>query len=234
MAEFRPGGFTILPPVIKNLLIVNTLVFIAQKLTVQTQNPVIEQLFALHDVHSVYFKPWQLISYLFLQADFWHIFFNMFALWMFGSALENVWGSGRFLFFYLICGVGAGAMQLAILYDQTAPLMAEFYMLPQSQQDRLLYAPNFIVNGATIGASGAVFGCLAAFAYLFPNDYIYLYAFLPIKAKWFVLGYAAVELWTGIQNSAGDNVAHWAHLGGAAVGIIIVWIWNKTNRRRFY
>lgn len=234
MAEFRPGGFTILPPVIKNLLILNTLVFIAQKLTLKEDNPIIEQLFALYDVHSVYFKPWQLISYLFLHADIWHIFFNMFALWMFGSILENVWGSGRFIFFYLICGVGAGALQLAILYYQNAPIMAEFYTLPQSQQDQLLYARNFIVNGSTIGASGAVFGCLAAFAYLFPNDYLYLYAFFPIKAKWFVLGYAAVELWMGVQNSAGDNVAHWAHLGGAAVGFIIVLIWNKTNRRRFY
>jgi membrane associated rhomboid family serine protease len=103
-----------------------------------------------------------------------------------------------------------------------------------SQQEDLLYSKSFKVNTATVGASGSVFGCLAAFGWLFPNSLLYIYFLFPIKAKYFVILYAAMELWLGIANSAGDNVAHWAHLGGAAVGIILVLFWNKTNRKQFY
>jgi membrane associated rhomboid family serine protease len=234
MTEFRPGSFQMIPPVIKNLIIINVLVFLAQ----QTLGPVIEEkmynLLALHDIHSVFFRPHQLITYLFMHGTWDHIFFNMFALWMFGAILENYWGGKRFLIFYMVTGIGAGLCHLAVLYYEMAPIADMFHQLSPDQQQELLYSQQFKLNGATVGASGAVFGCLAAFGYLFPNSLIYLYFFVPIKAKWAVIGYAALELFSGIRNSAGDNVAHWAHLGGAAVGILLVMYWNRNNRRNFY
>jgi membrane associated rhomboid family serine protease len=158
----------------------------------------------------------------------------MFALWMFGSILENLWGPKRFLVFYLVCGLGAALCHMIILYYQMQPLAEAVTNLPLVKQQELLSNPLFKLNESTLGASGAIFGCLAAFGYLFPNTYIYLYFFFPIKAKWFVLGYAAVELFMGVKGSAGDNVAHFAHLGGALIGIILVYYWNKKNRRNFY
>ncbi|HEX5024611.1 MAG TPA: rhomboid family intramembrane serine protease [Agriterribacter sp.] len=234
MREFRPGGFQVLPVVVKNLLIINGLVFLAQKIFENTGMLSLENIFALHDVHSVYFRPHQLVTHLFMHGSFGHILFNMFALWMFGNVLENYWGAKRFLLFYIACGLGAGILHLIVLYYENIPIMELFHALPIEQQDELLYSPTFKINTATLGASGAVFGCLAAFGYLFPNSLIYLYFFIPIKAKWFVLMYAAMELFLGVQNSAGDNVAHWAHLGGALVGFLMVLYWNKTNRRKFY
>ncbi len=234
MTEFRPSSFQLIPPVIKNLIIINVLVFLAQ----QTLGPAVEtkmlDLFALHDVHSAFFRPHQLVTYLFLHATWEHIFFNMLALWMFGAVLENYWGPKKFLIFYIVCGIGAAVCHLAVLYHENAPLMEEFSMAPLAQQQDLLYAHNFIINEPTLGASGAVFGCLAAFGYLFPNSLIYLYFFVPIKAKWMVLGYAAIELFSGVRASAGDNVAHWAHLGGGLVGLLLVIYWNRTNRRNLY
>ena len=234
MTEFRPGGFQVLPVVVKNLLIINGLVFLAQVTFEKTGLGSLENLFALHDVHSVYFRPHQLVTHLFMHGSLGHIFFNMFALWMFGNVLENYWGAKRFLIFYMACGLGAGILHLGVLYYENVPIMQMFHTLPAIQQEELLYSPNFKVNIATVGASGAVFGCLAAFGYLFPNSLIYLYFFIPIKAKWFVLMYAAMEFFMGVRNSAGDNVAHWAHLGGALVGFLLVLYWNKTNRRKFY
>lgn len=234
MTEFRPGGFQVLPVVVKNLLIINGLVFLAQVTFEQTRLGSLENLFALHDIHSVYFRPHQLVTHLFMHGSFGHIFFNMFALWMFGSVLENYWGPKRFLIFYILCGLGAGILHLGVLYYENIPVMQLFHSLSAAEQEQLLYSPTFKVNTATVGASGAVFGCLAAFGYLFPNSLIYLYFFIPIKAKWFVLMYAAMEFFLGVQNSAGDNVAHWAHLGGALVGFLLVLYWNKRNRRTFY
>ncbi|HEY4110522.1 rhomboid family intramembrane serine protease [Puia sp.] len=223
-----------IPPVIKNLIILNVLVFLAQQTLGRGVENSILNLFALHDVHSAFFRPHQLITYMFLHGGWDHIFFNMFALWMFGAVLENYWGSKRFLIYYVICGIGAAVCHLIVLYIEMAPLMDQFHQIPLQEQQELLYSAEFRVNEATLGASGAIFGCLAAFGYLFPNSLIYLYFFVPIKAKWAVLGYAAIELYSGIRSSAGDNVAHWAHLGGALVGIIVVMIWNRNNRRNFY
>lgn len=233
MTEFRPGGFQVLPVVVKNLLIINGLVFLAQVTFEKTGMGSLENLFALHDVHSVYFRPHQLVTHLFMHGSFGHIFFNMFALWMFGNVLENYWGAKKFLIFYIACGLGAGILHLGVLYYENISVMQLFHSLPAIQQEELLYSPNFKVNIATVGASGAVFGCLAAFGFLFPNSLIYLYFFIPIKAKWFVLMYAAMEFFMGVRNSAGDNVAHWAHLGGALVGFLLVLYWKKSNRRRF-
>jgi membrane associated rhomboid family serine protease len=234
---YRPNRF---PPVVKNLVIINVLIFIIQ-MTFGESNPnVIENLFALHDVHSPFFRPHQLITYMFLHGGFDHIFFNMFALWMFGSLLENYWGAKRFLQFYIICGIGAGLLHLGVLYIEMKPAWEYLHSLPQEVQDKWIYSPETVVankwavNAPTLGASGAIFGCLAAFGYLFPNSLIYLYFLVPIKAKWFVLIYGGIELMMAIRNSAGDSVAHFAHLGGAITGFIIVFIWNKTNRKTFY
>jgi len=231
MTEFRPGGFSMIPPVIKNLIIVNVLIFLAQEVFKNNPSLRIDELFALHDIHSSLFRPHQLITYMFMHGSWGHIFFNMFALWMFGSILENLWGAKRFLIFYILCGIGSAVLHLGVLYFENEQVMQGMHLL--DYQDQVIAASK-IEYQSTVGASGAVFGCLAAFGYLFPNSLIYLYLFIPIKAKWFVLIYGGMELFFAIQNSAGDNVAHWAHLGGAAVGLVLVWFWNKTNRKTFY
>lgn len=233
MTEFRPGRFELIPAVIKNLIIVNALIFFAQYVFEKNGSFDIEDYFALHDIRSVYFRPHQLVTHMFLHGGFEHLFFNMFALWMFGSILENLWGPKRFLIFYVVCGLGAALLHLGTLYYELTPYWNTFYSMSPEEQEKVRYIKN-ILNSETVGASGAVFGCLAAFGYLFPNSLIYVYFFLPIKAKWFVLIYGAMELWLGIRNSAGDNVAHWAHLGGAIVGLLIVISWNRKNRRHFY
>ena len=234
MSQIRMSGFQEIPPVIKNLIIVNALLFFAQ--TIFENNPTlrIEEFLALHDVHSAFFRPHQLITYMFLHANIGHIFWNMLLLWVFGSMLENVWGSKRFLVFYVLSGIGAAVLHLAVLYFEMEPVMAQFRMLPPEQQAELIENPLFRVNTATLGASGAVFGCMAAFGYLFPNSILYIYFLFPIKAKWLVIIYIVMELWLGVRNTAGDNIAHWAHLGGGLAGFLLVLYWNRTNRRNFY
>lgn len=232
MTQFRPSRFEILPTIIKNLLIINGLVYLAQITVGEQYN--LNQHFALHTWQSILFKPWQFFTHMFMHGDFYHLLGNMFALWMFGSILENVWGPKRFLTFYLVCGFGAALCHMLVLYYEMQPIAEAFKLLSISEQQDLLYADNFKLNTATLGASGAVFGCLAAFGYMFPNTQIYIYFLFPLKAKWFVMIYAAFELMQAINNSAGDNVAHFAHLGGALVGIILVYYWNKTNKKTFF
>jgi membrane associated rhomboid family serine protease len=244
-------------------------------LSVRT-GPVMDH-FALHHILSPLFKPWQLLTHMFMHGGLTHLFFNMFALWMFGSILENLWGPRRFLIFYLLCGMGAAILHLVFLWVENLPMITDFEALKIQPTARgfidfankygltryidagwankmadawmadpanLSYAEkavltatdftHYVLGQPTVGASGAVFGCLAAFGYLFPNTYIYLYFFIPMKAKWFVLIYIAVELFTAVSNSAGDNIARWAHLGGALVGLLLVIFWNRKNRRTFY
>jgi membrane associated rhomboid family serine protease len=250
MTEFRPGRFQILPTVIKNLLIINTLVFLIQ-INFSSYNFPIEDMFALHTWQSNLFKPWQFITHMFMHGSWAHLLSNMFALWMFGAVLENLWGPKRFLTFYLVCGLGAALCHMIVLYFENEQMIAAYNALRSNSEGFTLRAiefmkeygisPNmnidetfsFRLNEATLGASGAVFGCLAAFGYLFPNTYIFIYFFFPMKAKWFVLLYAGFELWAAISSSAGDNVAHAAHLGGALFGLILAYFWNKNNRNRY-
>ena len=229
-SDIRPGRFQVLPLVIKNLIIINALVWLAQ-ITVGKDLISIEDLFALHHFSSPYYHFWQFITYMFLHSSesFFHILFNMFALWMFGSTLENLWGPARFLAFYIVCGLGAGITQaLALTYDISQ--YNTMYSLGQISIDQLY----MMVNVPTLGASGAVMGIFAAFAYTFPNSQMIILPIpFPIKAKWALLGLAVLDVLGGISSES-TGIAHFAHLGGAAVGIIIVLIWNRKNRKHFY
>ncbi|MCE3282441.1 MAG: rane protein of glp regulon GlpG [Chitinophagaceae bacterium] len=256
MTQFRPSRFEILPPVIKNLVIINGLMFLAQQTIKSTVFGSLEDIFALHTWQSDLFQPWQFITHMFMHdPNNWaHIIFNMFALWMFGSILENVWGQKRFLIFYFVAGLGAALAHMIALHFDSQVVIQQFqaiqtttdaeyfidkywsrsFQLPPTWGEATQAVLNQHLNQPTVGASGAVFGCLAAFGYLFPNTYLYLYFLFPVKAKWFVLGYIALELFSTFRSSAGDNVAHLAHLGGALFGFLMVWTWNKRNRRNFY
>ena len=228
--DFRPRGYSNLPTIVKNLLIINGLVWVAQ-ITIGDRLIAMDDTFALHYVKSFNFKPWQAVTYMFLHSpgNFFHLLFNMFALWMFGSTLENLWGPGRFLTFYLLCGIGAAVVHMgALWYDisQIAPLFKQGLISPE-QYDMFLNVP-------TMGASGAVMGIFAAFAYTFPNSEMLILPIpFPIKAKWALLGLALMDLFGGISSEQ-SGIAHFAHLGGAAFGIILVMIWNRGNRRMFY
>lgn len=236
MANTRQWGLPGFPPVIKNLIIINFGVWLWEISSKSNGQWVIEH-FALYDVRSPLFKPWQFITYMFLHQDryppdqgggiFWqHIAFNMFALWMFGSALETLWGSRRFLWFYLICGVGSVVLFSGITYIHNTHLLAD----PTTDPARILFEP-------ILGASGAVFGVLVAFGYTYPNvELIILPIPIPIKAKWLVIGYVVLELVLGIYQP-GDEVAHFAHVGGALVGFLLVYFWfrkYRRNRQDFY
>ena len=225
--DFRPKT---LPLVIKNLIIINALVWLAQ-ITIGKNLVSMEDLFALHHFSSEHYGFWQFFTYMFLHSSssFFHILFNMFALWMFGSTLENLWGSGRFLMFYLVCGIGAGITQgLALSYDMNQ--YNALYQAGQISGEEL----RMLANIPTLGASGAIMGIFAAFAYTFPNSQMIILPIpFPIKAKWALLGLAVLDLIGGVSSES-TGVAHFAHLGGAAVGIIIVIIWNRKNRNRFY
>ena len=235
MTEFRQTRFEILPTIIKNLIIINALIFLAQMALGDRLESKMFDLLALHTWQSPLFKPWQFITYMFLHGSFDHIFFNMLALWIFGSVLENLWGPKRFLIFYFTCGLGAALCHMIVLYFEMQPFVNYFNSLSFEEQQTLLSRSNFPLYQPTLGASGAIFGCLAAFGYLFPNDRIFLlFPPIPIKAKWFVTGYIVLELFQALRHSAGDTVAHIAHLGGAVFGLALVYFWNKTNRRRFY
>ncbi len=273
MSEFRPGRFQMLPLVIKNLLIINGLVFLAQLTLEKMYGYRLENLFGLHYWGSDLFMPHQFVTHLFLHGGFGHLFTNMFALWMFGSTLENIWGPKRFLVFYMVCGIGAAFCHMAVLvYDnvQISHYVTQFMNDPSfdtfakfqqkfklealqglysewsnkpPEDPELINLARYFLNSyqdgyrnvPTVGASGAIFGILFAFGYLFPNSYLFIIPIpFPIKAKYFVGGYILLELYLGLKNDGGDNVAHWAHLGGVLFGYLLLKLWNRHNRRTFY
>ena len=190
-------------PVVLNLIIINTLVYIVQFLF-DGPDEKISSVIALFPYNTPFFKPYQLVTHMFAHGGFFHLLFNMFVLWMFGSMLERIWGPKRFLIFYLACGLAAGVAHLAL------------------------------ENVAAVGASGAIMGLFAAFAYLFPNTEMIMFPIpVPVKAKYAIALLAAYDLFSGV-NPLGDNIAHFAHLGGLVMGFILVIIWNKTNKQTFY
>lgn len=245
MQQYRPNSFSMLPLVVKNLLIINGLFFLTT-LVFETQlNFDLADYLGLHYPLAESFRPWQLVSYMFMHGNFMHLFFNMFALWMFGNTLENYWGPKRFLIYYMATGIGAGIIQILVTHFRLMSLYSqiseeglnfvitkgsEIYQSGQNFSDPIAGKINLLMNSVTIGASGAVFGILLAFGMLFPNTLLYIYFAIPIKAKWFVVLYGAVELYSGIANSSGDNVAHFAHLGGMLFGFILIKFWQKNNK----
>jgi len=280
--EYRPSRFQVLPPVVKNILIISGILFLATQVFLKNPGIKLTDYLGLHYYSSELFRPYQFITYLFMHADFSHIFFNMFAVWTFGSVLENVWGPKRFLIFYLITGMGAALIQYLVIYFEindsvkifeqllnennvdkltqffnggvlTPYLNASSYDLFQSFVDQynasslsdpgkaVYLAHEFIqavqssyLNGQVIvGASGSLFGLLLAFGMLFQNTYLSIFFFIPIKAKYFVMIYGLFELFSGIANQPGDNVAHFAHLGGMLFGFFMIIYWKK-NRNHFY
>ncbi|MFB6319236.1 rhomboid family intramembrane serine protease [Saccharicrinis sp. FJH54] len=240
-------------PVVKNLIIINVIFWVASIVVFRTFGIQLEQYLGLHYFKSHQFMPHQLITYMFMHSyirmSLGHIFFNMFALFMFGVMLERVWGSKRFLQYYLITGIGAGLVQMLVFYIRIqslekgiAPDMIQniynngWSILQEGKNfsDPVLAQLNLMINTSTIGASGAVFGILLAFGMLFPNTQLMLlFPPIPIKAKYFVIGYGVIELFAGVANRTGDNVAHFAHLGGMLFGFFLIRYWNK-HTKNFY
>lgn len=207
MNEYRPGGFQILPPVVKSLIIINVIVFLGVNFTGERMEYFFTEQLALFHWKSPFFKPWQFVTHMFMHGTFMHLFFNMFALWMFGNTLENLLGSKKFLIFYFVCGIGASICYLAVMSLGTPDL-----------------------GMPMVGASGAIYGLLFAFGYLFPNLMVYIYFLFPLKAKYFVAIYAALELFSGLRNNPADNVAHFAHIGGMLFAFIILRIWGISSK----
>ncbi|MBA3899436.1 MAG: rhomboid family intramembrane serine protease [Bacteroidetes bacterium] len=274
----RPTGFNVLPPVIKNLLIINGLFFLATIIFQSRLHIDLIDIFGLKIPLAPDFEPYQIITYMFMHGGFGHLFFNMFALWMFGNVLENHWGPKRFIIYYLVTGIGAAATHYLVLYYvELAPtinavnafldspsneaflqfvnsehfkitsteIMNNFNefrpkynsLLQQGETYDALnkavrfaaeYKMNFYNAPNVVGASGSVFGLLLAFGMLFPNQVIYLYFAIPIKAKYFVILYGGISLYAGFADKA-TNVAHFAHLGGMIFGFILIMLWKKRQ-----
>lgn len=243
-----------MPPVTKNLLIINILFYIAT-LVLDSKGIHLIPMLGAHYVNSTLFEPYQVITHFFMHSQsIAHIFFNMFALVMFGSLLEKLWGPKRFFIFYIASALGAFALyniigvyeimqmksqiiasgiDITLINEKLHQVDTLQQMLPYIENELVL---DYVVKSyiPMVGASGAVFGIMAGFAYLFPNTELFLlFIPFPVKAKYLVGGYFLIELYMSFQNSAGDSVAHLAHVGGAIVGFILVFIWNR-NKKTFY
>ena len=225
MNNFRPSGFSVLPTVVKNLLIINVLFFLATMAADVVLRINLSDYLGLHYIGASDFQPYQLVTYMFMHGDFSHLFFNMFALWMFGNSLENIWGPNRFLLFYFICGIGAGLTQELVQYIQYVTTLSGYQNVNIS--GHIIPMADYLNLLTTVGASGAVYGILLAFGMMFPNSTLYIYFAIPIKAKWFVLIYGIIELFAGFRGV--DNVAHFAHLGGMLFGLILILYWKKKG-----
>ena len=218
-------------PIVLNLIIINVLVYVAQTLTGGLQgSDTTTDLFALHHYKSTYFQPYQVVTHMFMHGGFFHLLFNMFALWMFGTMVERVWGAKKFLIFYFICGLGAAFFQMgSYAFDWWAvdhAILTDDVLVQYQQRLR---------EQATVGVSGAIMGVLAAFGYLFPNTEMIIFPIpIPIKAKWAIMGMIALDVFGGVVKVQGDNIAHFAHIGGALIGFLLVLYWNKTNKKTFY
>jgi membrane associated rhomboid family serine protease len=272
MNNYRPQGFSVLPLVVKNLLILNGLFFIATIVLQNSMQVDLKDYLALYYPSSEYFKPYQFVTHLFMHGNFMHLFSNMFALWMFGAVIENYWGPKKFLTFYFVTGLGAALLHTLVNYVEISqlqkaanafitnptpaafesfvlndvpniyrPSFSELMNIWTSNPDSIPFKENAISivnelitvkeNIPTVGASGAVFGVLLAFGMILPNAMIYIFFFLPMKAKYFVIIYGLFELYSGIQNNPGDNVAHFAHLGGMIFGFILIKYWKTKDSR---
>lgn len=196
------GGFmSNVPKAVKHIIIINVLMLVLTYLN----NPLMSKWFALNPISFIW-KPWQLVTYMFMHGGFGHLFFNMYTLFIFGSVLENVWGTKKFLTFYFVTGIGAALVNIGVQY-----LTGSFAL--------------------TVGASGAIYGILMGYAMLYPDSRpTLLFPPVSMKAKWFVLIFAGIELLLGISNNPADNVAHFAHLGGLIFAFLLIMFWKKRHR----
>ena len=235
------------PTVTKNLIIINLLcffgAFVAERYGIDLNN-----VLGLHYFESEKFRLYQLFTYMFMHSGFEHIFFNMFAVWMFGRILETVWGPSRFLFYYVLCGVGAGLVQEVAQYFDFMPYMADMAQLSTYASDAVIPIHGVshtaaqwltmyerVISVSTVGASGAVYAILMAFGMMFPNQELFIFPLpMPIKAKWLIIGYFVIELGLGIMNN--DGIAHFAHLGGMVFGFLLIVYWKTkgTGNERIY
>ena len=214
-----------IPSMTKNLLIVNFLAFVATWV-LELRGIDLTSLLGLHFFMASDFHFYQFVTYMFLHGGLTHIFFNMFALWMFGSVIERVWGPKKFLFYYIVCGIGAGVAQEVVQYAtyMYEDMGAYQYVNVNGVQ---VTTDAYINLWTTIGASGAVYGILLAFGMIFPNERLFIIPFpFPIKAKWLIVGYIAIELFSAMSGP-GDGVAHMAHLGGMLFGFLLIRYWQK-------
>ena len=223
--QFRPQGFSILPVVVKNLLIINIIFFLATWAAEAVWRIDLSQYLGLHYIGASDFRPYQFVTYMFMHGSFAHIFFNMFALWMFGNTIENAWGPKKFLIFYFVCGIGAGLTQELVQYIQLHDMIQNYQYVRYGNSS--IPVDEYLNMLTTVGASGAVYGILLAFGMMWPNSRIYIYFAIPIKAKWFVIIYGIIELFSGF--SSVDNVAHFAHVGGMLFGLILILYWRYKD-----
>jgi membrane associated rhomboid family serine protease len=237
-------GFLGLTPVVKNLIMINILMLLAYYAARSVFGIDLNGLLGLYFPKSEQFKPVQIVTYMFMHGGFWHLFFNMYALFIFGQVLENVWGPKRFFIFYMVCGLGAALTQeivVAFQYNHLAQsLNPESLKLVINEgtaylnqgkvfTDETMKDLQILLNTPTVGASGAIFGVLLAFGVLFPNTQLMLlFPPIPIKAKYLVMGYGALELYLAITQP-GSNIAHTAHLGGMLFGYLLIRYWRKTT-----
>lgn len=247
MENHRIGGYRMLPPIVKNLIIINVLMYLITIFFQYKFNMDLSEKLGMFFFESTQFRPYQIITHMFMHGSLSHLFFNMFALWMFGMSVENYWGGKRFFYYYFAVGIGAALFYSLVQWIQYSYLqnglsLSDVQYVIQEGRDVLMHNKNFtgdagkmnlILNVPIVGASGAIFGVLLAFGMLFPNAMIYIYFFIPMKAKWFVILYGGMELIFGVMNEPGDNIAHFAHLGGMIFGIILILVWKKNNFRKF-
>ena len=239
-----------IPPVVRGLLIINIAVFVLDFFVTKSSGTPLVHIGGLHYFKSDFFKPFQIITHMFMHGGLTHLLFNMYALWMFGQILERVWGPKRFFIYYIVAGLGAASLQMLVYHFQIQSAIdsiglenadkvirkgADLLLNGQNWSNPAMGDLNLLYNFSNmVGASGAVMGLLLAFGMLFPNTELQLiFIPIPIKAKYFVIFYGVIELFLGTANFQWDNIAHFAHLGGMIFGFILIKIWG-TSRTKFY
>lgn len=243
MNGFGRGLFG-LPPVVKNLIFINVIMLLAYYAARSFYGIDLNAILGLYFPKSEHFEPVQVITHMFMHGGFWHLFFNMFALYMFGQILETAWGPKRFFIYYMVCGLGAALTHEAVIAFQYHKIMsiigpdqlqivlddgARYFGQNKIFTDETMRQLQILLNTPTVGASGAIFGVLLAFGVLFPNTQLMLlFPPIPIKAKYFVIIYGGIELYLAVTQP-GSNIAHAAHIGGMLFGYILIRIWRKTT-----
>jgi membrane associated rhomboid family serine protease len=237
-------GFLGLPPVVKNIIMLNVIMLLALYAAHSVFAVDLNSMLGLYFPKSEQFMPVQIVTHMFMHGSFWHLFFNMYALFIFGQVLENVWGPKRFFIYYIVCGLGAALTHELVIAFQYNHLVNS--LSPENLQlvlnegtayinqgkvftDETMKSLQILLNTPTVGASGAIFGVLLAFGVLFPNTQLMLlFPPIPIRAKYLVMGYGALELYLAVTQP-GSNIAHTAHLGGMLFGYILIRYWRKTT-----